>query len=146
MTSEERRLAAVADRARGSGAAVVAAECLPKRPVPDPEPLPASGADQPSDEFTLDRRRFGRVAVASSLAVRPIGGFNFQARLDDVSTAGCRVELVEEAELGEPLIARFPQLEPLVGEVRWKEGATAGLEFTRAMHPAVLDALVIRLH
>jgi hypothetical protein len=106
----------------------------------------ATVADERSDELMLDRRRFARVAVASTLMIRPIGGFNYQAQLDQVSAAGCRVELVEEAELGEPLIARFPQLEPLVGEVRWKEGPMAGLEFTRPMHSAVLDALVTRLH
>ena len=98
-----------------------------------------------TDELLLDRRSVDRVGVASTINVRPIGGFNHQVRIDDVSTAGCRVELIEETELGEPLIARFPQLEPLVGEVRWKDGATAGLEFSRLMHPAVLDALVARL-
>ena len=99
-----------------------------------------------TSELLLDRRRVPRVGVASSITVRPIGGFNHQVRLDDVSTAGCRVELVEATELGEPLITRFPQLEPLVGEVRWKDGATAGLQFSRLMHPAVLDALVTRLY
>ena len=98
------------------------------------------------DELLLDRRGVERVAVASNITVRPIGGFNHQVRIDDVSIAGCRVELVEETQLGEPLITRFPQLEPLVGEVRWKAGATAGLEFSRHVHPAVLDALVSRLH
>ena len=99
-----------------------------------------------SDELILDRRHCERVGVASSITVRPIGGFNHQVRVDDVSTAGCRVELIEEIELGEPLIARFPELEPLVGSVRWKYGATAGLEFSKRMHPAVLDAVVTRLH
>jgi hypothetical protein len=98
-----------------------------------------------SDELLLDRRHCERVGVASSIRVRPIGGFNHEVQLDDLSTAGCRLGLVEEVELGEPLIARFPQLEPLVGEVRWKAGATAGLEFSKRMHPAVLNALVTRL-
>jgi len=141
LTSKQRRLTAIAERARGCAATL---ECAPE-PAQNTGTEPEA-ADQHSDEFVLDRRCFARVAVESKLTVRPIGGFNYQARLDEVSAAGCRVELVEEAALGEPLIARFPQLEPLVGEVRWKEGATAGLEFTRAMHPAVLDALVTRLH
>jgi hypothetical protein len=98
-----------------------------------------------SDELLLDRRGSGRVEVASSIRVRPIGGFNQEVELADVSTAGCRVGLVEDVELGEPLIARFPQLEPLVGEVRWKAGATAGLQFSKQMHPAVLNALLSRL-
>src|SRR6478672_5112491 len=98
-----------------------------------------------TDELILERRSCERAAVASTISVRPIGGFNYQARLDDVSRAGCRVELVEQAELGEPLIARFPQLEPMVGEVRWLDGPIAGLQFARPMHPAVLDAVVARL-
>jgi hypothetical protein len=99
-----------------------------------------------SEELLLDRRQHDRTGVASAITVRPIGGFNHHVRVDDVSIAGCRVELIEEVELGEPLIARFPELEPLVGAVRWKHGSVAGLEFSRAMHPAVLDALVTRLH
>ena len=99
-----------------------------------------------TDELLLDRRGGDRVGVASAITVRPIGGFNHQVRIDDLSTGGCRVELVEEIEVGEPLIARFPQLEPLVGAVRWKQGALTGLEFSRRMHPAVLDALAARLH
>ena len=99
-----------------------------------------------TNELLLDRRGVERAPVESTVSVRPIGGFNYQARLEDVSCTGCRVELVEEAELGEPLITRFPQLEPLVGEVRWKSGAMAGLSFSRSMHPAVFDALVTRLH
>ena len=83
------------------------------------------------DELLLDRRQCARIAVASAITLRPIGGFNHQVRVDDVSTAGCRVELIEELDLGEPLITRFPELEPLVGSVRWKAGATAGLESFR---------------
>jgi len=97
------------------------------------------------DELLLDRRQCARITVASAITLRPIGGFNHHVRVDDVSTDGCRVELIEEVELGEPLITRFPELEPLVGSVRWKAGATAGLQFTRAMHPAVLDHVVTRL-
>ena len=96
-------------------------------------------------ELLLDRRRCERVDVESAITVRPIGGFNHQVALEDLSTAGCRVELVEELELGEPLMTRVPELEPLVGAVRWKKGAIAGLEFSRRMHPAVLDAVVARL-
>lgn len=98
-----------------------------------------------NEELTLDRRDFPRIVVESTISVRPIGAFTYQVRLHDLSIAGCRVELVEDAEIGEPMIARFPQLEPVVGAIRWKGGASAGLEFARPIHPAVLDALVSRL-
>lgn len=98
-----------------------------------------------TDELVLDRRRCARVPVASTINLRPIGAINYEVELHDLSIAGCRVELVESSAIGESLIARFPQLEPLVGELRWADGATAGIEFSRPMHPAVLDAVMIRL-
>ena len=51
-----------------------------------------------TDELLLDRRGCDRVGVASAITVRPIGGFNHQVRVDDLSTGGCRVELVEAIE------------------------------------------------
>lgn len=97
------------------------------------------------NELMLDRRASDRIAVVSTVTVRPIGGVNHEVGLHDVSIAGCRVELVESTELGEPLITRFPQLEPLVGALRWTNGATAGLEFSRRIHPAVFEGLLHRL-
>lgn len=98
-----------------------------------------------SDELWLDRRECERTAVASTITVRPIGGVNHEVRIEDLSMAGCRVELVESAELGELLITRLPQLEPLVGTLRWADGRIAGLAFSKRMHPAVLDAMVAHL-
>jgi hypothetical protein len=94
----------------------------------------------------LDRRRTKRRELhGPQLLVRRIGGFNFQAGLKDVSTDGCRIELIEEFEAGEDLIARFPQLEPLGAWVRWTLGPTAGVEFMRPIHPAVFKFLLKRL-
>ena len=98
-----------------------------------------------TEELILDRRACERAAVSSSITLRPIGGFNHEVALHDLSVAGCRIELVESAELGEPLITRFPHLEPMVGALRWSEGPTAGLQFMRRMHPAVFDHLLTRL-
>ena len=98
-----------------------------------------------TDELMLDRRGHNRAVVASSITLRPIGGVNHEVALHDLSSAGCRVELVESIELGEPVIARFPQLEPLVGELRWVHGAVGGMEFNRPMHQAVFYDLLSRL-
>jgi hypothetical protein len=83
--------------------------------------------------------------LVSRVVVRPIGGFNCEVRLDDASAAGCRVEMVESVDVGESLIARFPQLEPLVAKVCWTKKTTAGLHFSKSIHPAVFDALLTRL-
>jgi hypothetical protein len=96
--------------------------------------------------LSLDRRRAPRCAVASTeLLLRRIGGFNFEVSLSDVSTGGCRVELVEACEPGEDVITRFPDLEALGAWVRWTSGMMAGVEFIRPIHPAVFDALLTRL-
>ena len=107
----------------------------------------AQTADAADDgAMDLDRRRSARNALSGSeLRVRRIGGFNFQAGLKDVSADGCRIELIEECQPGEDVIARFPQLEPLGAWVRWTLGVTAGLEFMRPIHPAVFAALLTRL-
>ena len=114
-----------------------------------PTPICAApeAAEAGEDEaMVLDRRRSARRALlGSELRVRRIGGFNFQAGLKDVSTDGCRIELIEECEPGEDVIARFPELEPLGAWVRWTLGVTAGIEFMRPIHPAVFNALLGRL-
>ena len=91
------------------------------------------------------RRRSRRVPVANDIGVRKIGSFNFQARLQDLSSGGCRIELIDVYEVGDRIVARFPKLEPLGARVCWAMGATAGIEFLNGMHPAVFDSLLIRL-
>jgi hypothetical protein len=147
LNDEQRRLAAIAARARASSA----------DPVPGDPYVPGCPAstrarrdslEAPVDtggELGLDRRHCDRIGLASQLLLRPVGGFNCEVKLDNVSVAGCRVELIEPAEPGETMIARFPQLEPIGADVRWSQGTAAGLEFSRPMHSAVLDSLLGRL-
>jgi hypothetical protein len=105
-----------------------------------PAITPSSG-----DGVEGSRRRSPRVAVADEVGIRRIGSFNFQARLHDVSSGGCKVELIEQYEMGDQLVARLPKLEPLGARVRWSMGTTAGVEFLTTMHPAVFDSLLMRL-
>ena len=92
-----------------------------------------------------ERRRFPRATVHSEIVVRRIGGFNFQVAMSDLSSGGCRVEMIEPCALGDSVIARLPQLEPLGSRVSWCVGTKTGIEFQKAIHPAVFDALVSRL-
>ena len=111
------------------------------------EPVEAPAPDAEADEaITLDRRQSARRSLErAELIMRRIGGFNFQVPLVDVSVGGCRIVLIEECVTGEDVIARFPQLEPLGGLVRWTEGTTAGVEFARPIHPAVFAMLLSRM-
>lgn len=102
--------------------------------------LPAV-APRPDD----DRRFYDRQEVESEVTVRKIGGFNFEVALSSISASGCRVQLLEAGEVGEPMIARFPQLEPLGSRIRWTDGCVTGVEFNNRLHPAVFDLLVSRL-
>jgi hypothetical protein len=147
LSDEQRRLAAVAGRAWASSAD-------PKPVDPHVPGCPAStrarrdSLEAPVDaggELGLERRHCERIGLASQLLLRPVGGFNCEVKLDNVSVAGCQVELIEPAEPGETMITRFPQLEPIGADVRWSQGTTAGLEFSRPIHSAVLDSLLKRL-
>jgi hypothetical protein len=90
------------------------------------------------------QRRSRRVRVTTEVSVRKVGSFSFQLAAPNVSTGGCRVELVEMVDVNERVIVRLPALEPLGAEVAWVEGAHAGLRFQRPLHPAVFDQLIDR--
>ena len=92
-----------------------------------------------------DRRHSERLSISSHVTVRRIGGFNFDVALSDISSGGCRVEMLEESEVGDTVIARFAQLEPLGSRICWSKGRDIGVEFFNPIHPAVLDLLVERL-
>jgi hypothetical protein len=108
--------------------------------VPAPIEIDVDRAERPGE-----RRRSQRFATGSQIHARRIPGVNFEVPLDNVSAGGCRLEMIEECEEGEDVIARFPDLEPLGAQVRWTLGPTAGVQFTRPIHPAVLGSLLQRL-
>jgi hypothetical protein len=105
----------------------------------------AASVPDVGDGVAGSRRRSRRVSVSDEVGIRRIGSFNFQARMHNVSTGGCRVELIEAYDVGDRVVARLPKLEPLGARVCWSMGATAGIEFHNGMHPAVFDSLLLRL-
>jgi hypothetical protein len=125
-------LARTVERATAKLSATVAAEMSH---IEQPAEPPREG----------ERRKCGRFATGSQIHARRIPGVNFEVALENVSSGGCRLEMLEECEIGEDVIARFPDLEPLGARVRWKMGATAGFQFSRPIHPAVFGSLLDRL-
>jgi hypothetical protein len=118
------------------------------RPPEQSRPLPLPAAVSPpiaAEEPEGSRRRSRRVTVSDNIGIRRIGSFNFEANLHNVSSGGCRVELIEQYDVGDRLVARFAKLEPLGARVCWTMGNTAGIEFLTNLHPAVFDTLVMRL-
>jgi hypothetical protein len=144
MTTQvpERRLLRIRGRARAGSEKPVSANV---QAYLRGEPGPAIARDGKPDGADEERRRFSRVSVPSEIVVRRIGGFNFQVSLKDISSGGCRVEMIEPCQLGDPLIARRPELEPLGSRVCWGDGTITGVEFLRPIHPAVFDALLARM-
>jgi PilZ domain len=140
----ERRLRIVRGRARAASEKIVPPNVqayLKGEPIAD-EAAPR-GADGLGPR--LERRRCRRKAMRSEALVRRVGGFNFDVPLQDISSGGCRVEMLEPCGIGDSLITRFPHLEPLGSRVCWAEGTTTGVQFLTSIHPAVFDMLLSRL-
>jgi hypothetical protein len=90
-------------------------------------------------------RRAERVAVNAQVALRRSGALNYRVRAFDASPLGCKLEFVERPQLEERVWVKFDGLDAVEGVVCWIEGYCAGIEYSRAMHQAVFDALLPRL-
>jgi hypothetical protein len=90
-------------------------------------------------------RQATRVEVSAEVGLRSIGRNSFRVRVFDLSSQGCKVELVERPLVGDAMSVKFDGLDVLEATVAWVEGATAGLTFRNAIHPAVLDLLLQRM-
>ena len=90
-------------------------------------------------------RKSARVSVAAMVKLRRRGHHNFTVKLYDLSREGCKVEFMERPQLDETVWVKVEGLELLQATVCWIEGLCAGVEFERALHPAVFDMLVNRL-
>lgn len=92
-----------------------------------------------------DRRLDRRLKVDCEILLRREGRNNYRVRLFDLSTTGCKVELVERPRLLERMWVKFDRLEPLHAVVSWIQPPVAGLRFERPIHPAVFELLVKNL-
>lgn len=98
-------------------------------------------ADKPAGRRSSQRVR----VISAEIGMRRMGSFSFQVTLEDVSTGGCKVELVEFVEVNDHVIARFPGIEPFSAKVTWANSRFAGIDFDRPLHPAVFEQLLSRL-
>ena len=90
-------------------------------------------------------RRASRMDVSAEVSLRARGRNSYRVRVFDLSTDGCKVELVERPSVGDRMSIKFDGLEVLEANVCWVEGHKAGLMFENRMHPAVLDLLLRRM-
>lgn len=90
-------------------------------------------------------RRAGRISVDAEVSLKTLGRSNYRVRVHDLSTDGCKVDLVERPSEGDRMLIKFEGLESLEADVCWVDGFTAGLMFNHRLHPAVFDLLLTRL-
>jgi hypothetical protein len=86
-----------------------------------------------------------RFAVAGEATLRREGGNNYRVQVFDISSTGCKVEIVERPVVDERVWIRFEGLESLHATVMWVAPPLAGLQFERPIHPAVFAALMTTL-
>lgn len=91
-------------------------------------------------------RRLDRTQLIAEVSMRRLGKINYRVRVFDISPAGCKVELVETPRVEEHVLVKFQGLESIEAEVCWVEDNCAGLRFENAIHPAVFEMLLERLH
>jgi hypothetical protein len=90
-------------------------------------------------------RRHERLEVAAQLSLRRSGRRHYQARLFNLTPAGCKVEFIERPKCGELLWVKFDGFDSLEAKVCWVDGFYGGLRFVRPFYPSVFDLLLARL-
>jgi hypothetical protein len=98
-----------------------------------------------SSEKNQRPRRSDRISLTADVSLRRLGQSNYRVRVSDLSTDGCRVDLVERPRVDEHVLVKFEGLEALDAQVCWVGDFVAGLRFERPMHPAVFELLLERL-
>src|SRR6476620_3613392 len=90
-------------------------------------------------------RRSLRVDVMAEIGLRVLGRNSYRTQAQDLSTDGCKVEVIERPSLGDTMSVKFDGLDVMEADVAWLEGHIAGLTLKNRMHPAVLDLLLRRI-
>jgi PilZ domain len=99
----------------------------------------------PDDRAARRGRKAARIELQTQAGLRQLGYRPKKIELLDISNLGCRVEMAEQLTLGESVWLRLPGLESIHAHVAWTRDWTAGLEFAKPLHPAVLEMLLARL-
>ena len=97
------------------------------------------------DEPPIWCERGERVPVSASVSARRQGKLNHKVSVLDASPGGCKIEFIDCPMIGDRVWIKFDGLESMEAQVRWIDGASAGLQFARPIHPAVFELLVHRM-
>lgn len=86
-----------------------------------------------------------RLAVAAEVAVRRRSDLRYRVNLIDLSSEGCRIELVERAKPGDLMFISLPGLSTIEAEACWVDGFVTGVRFKTPLHPSVFDMIAQRM-
>jgi hypothetical protein len=100
---------------------------------------------EPVDAKVEQPREYERMPLRAKMSLRRSGRQPYSANVFDLSRVGCKVEFIERPKVGEELWAKFDGLESLEATVRWVDGFYGGIQFSRAIYPAVFEILLARL-
>lgn len=90
-------------------------------------------------------RQHPRQSLDAEISVRGPGRPHYRTRVFDLSPTGCKIDFVERPKLNDKLWIKLQGLDALESDVRWLEGFVGGVQFVRAIHPAVFELHLARL-
>ncbi len=115
---------------------------MPSFSNPNSDYMPAAAAAARS---SLEQRDDNRRLVSASISFRQPGRKASTVSLRDVSATGCRFTSYVQPGIGQRIWISLPGLELLGATVRWVAGNDCGCEFDRALYPAVLESVMMRM-
>lgn len=89
-------------------------------------------------------RKSERHPLASEVTLRRAGKISFRVGVLDISSSGCRLDVVDRPEVDERVWIKFEGLEAIESTVCWVAGFKVGLKYANPIHPAVFDRLLER--
>ena len=93
----------------------------------------------------MERRRWPRLPLDAKVEFRRRREAHYAVPMYDLTPQGCRIASPERLLSGEMVWVQLPTLESLSGCIRWTAEWQSGVEFDRAMHPAVFGMIADRL-
>lgn len=90
-----------------------------------------------------ERRREGRKRILMDVRCRIGPGMSPMVWLSDITTIGCQI-IIREGELkgNQNVVIKLEGIDGIPGKVKWVFRSTAGIEFERPLHAAVLNYLL----
>lgn len=86
-----------------------------------------------------------RMPITAEVAVRRRYDNRYAVNLIDLSSEGCRIEMVERSNPGDLLFISLPGLATIEAETCWVDGFVAGVRFKSPLHPSVFELLAKRM-